>query len=197
MSVCLLLIDDGREDYLPRCLLSLGSAIDEDFDQIVHVDDTAHELGFAGAIQAGWEQVDTEYVFHVESDFIFNAHIPLGRMRAVLSPNTHLAQLALKRQPWNESERAAGGIVEQHPDDYTERNGHGGLVWTEHRKFFTTNPSLYRAEMCRRGWPQREHSEGHFGLGLVEDGYSFAFWGGKFDPPMVEHVGAVRAGAGY
>lgn len=192
MSVCLLLIDDGREDYRDRCLASAAEHLPP-LDVLVEVNDPAHELGFAGAIQAGWDGVldaGVDYVFHLESDFTFNGPVALDAMLDSL--NEPLAQIALKRQAWNPEERAAGGICELHPDDFTDV---GPL--TIHRRFFTTNPSLYRIEICRRGWPQVEHSEGVFTHQLLADGYLFALWGGRFDPPAVEHIGAHRKGRGY
>lgn len=201
MSVALLLIDDGREDYLRRCIRSLAPIMGV-FDRVVQIDDPDHELGFAGAIQAGWDQVletDCELVFHVESDFVFCEPPELERM-AVLARCSRLAQVALKRQAWNERERAAGGIIEADPDDFVEREIRTA-TWTaafvEHRRFFTTNPSLYRREIAERGWPQVSESEGVFTHRLLDEGFSFALWGGKHDPPRVEHVGAVRTGTGY
>lgn len=196
MTICLLIITDGREDYLERTLASAQQNLPA-FDQRIFVDDTSHELGFAGAIQKGWDQVETDFVFHLEADFTFNQPVPVYRMVRLLDRQPHLAQVALKRQAWNEEEKAAGGIVELHPDDFTERV-EDNLAWTEHRRFFTTNPSVYPARLCRIGWPQEPQSEGVFTHLLLRDPMlKFAFWGGKHDPPLVEHIGAVRAGTGY
>lgn len=196
MTVCLLLIHDGRHDYLERTLASAQERLPA-FDQRVIVDDSRHELGFAGAIRHGWDQIETDWVFHLEGDFTFNGNVPVAAMIELLERRSHLAQVALKRQPWNDEEKAAGGIVELHPDDFTERTD-GHAVWTEHRRFFTTNPSVYSARLCRRGWPQQPHSEGVFTHQLLRDPrLRFAFWGAKHAPPLVEHIGAVRAGVGY
>ena len=78
------------------------------------------------------------------------------------------------------------------PGDFTDE----GPV-SRHRRFFTTNPSVYRASLCERGWPQEPHSEGVFTHRLLADGFDFAFWGGRFDPPAVTHIGAERTGRGY
>lgn len=201
MSVCLLLIGDGREDYHERSYASLLAVLDRSqIDNVVTVDDSEHRLGFSGAIQAGWERAlahDADYVFHVELDFTFHAPLPLDRIVALLERRQDVAQVVLKRQPWNEQERAAGGIIEQHPDDYTERQDRGD-VWTEHRRFFSTNPSLYSTRLCRLGWPQEPRSEGVFTHRLLADPLlRFAFWGAKHDAPLVEHIGMARAGMGY
>jgi len=117
-------------------------------------------------------------------------------MSGVLLKHPYLAQLVFKRQPWNELEKEAGGIVECHPDAYTECTD-GENFWTEHSLFFTTNPSLYSAKLCEYGWPLVDRSEGVFSHFLLEEGKRFAFWGKKFDPPKVEHIGFVRTGKGY
>ena len=200
MSICLLLIGDGRDAYRERTLASLFTALPA-FDDFVEIDDREHRLGFAGAIQRGWDRVlqtGCEYVFHREADFTFNDEVPLLKMCGILKRDPRLVQIALLRQPWNEQEKAAGGIMQLHPEDYTEQR-HGDAVWTEHRRNFTTNPSIYRAKLCERGWPQESESEGKFGLQLMaEDPEArFAFWGGKNDPPLVEHIGAERKGTGY
>jgi len=196
--IALLLIDDGRADYRARCLES-ASVLLPPVDLCIEVSDPDHELGFAGAIQAGWDAVlesGADYVFHLEADFTFNVHVPLQQMIEILGREPKLAQVALKRQPWNASERLAGGIVEQHPDHYIERHRRYG-TFTEHARFFTTNPSVYSAELCKRGWPQVPESEGIFTHQLRDDGLTFAFWGGKFQAPTVTHIGQHRAGKGY
>ena len=48
--------------------------------------------------------------------------------------------MSLKRQAWNKHESAAGGIVEADPNELWLESD-GLATWTEHRKYFTTNPS--------------------------------------------------------
>lgn len=191
MSVALLVITDGRKGYLRRTLASAAEMLPK-FDQTVTINDSDHRLGFAGAIQAGWEQIQTDWVFHLEADFTFNEPVPINEMIGVLERRPYLAQIALKRQPWNEFECAAGGIVEQCPSDYREISD-SRARWTEHQRFFTTNPSVYSRELVRLGWPQVAESEGIFTLQLLELGRAFAYLGGKFDAPRVTHIGEARA----
>ena len=195
VSVCLLVIDDGREDYLADTLAALSGRADAE----VVIRDDEHHLGFCGAIQEGWDQaLDTgcQYVFHVESDFTFNHEPPVNEMVALLERQKQIAQVALKRQPWNDREKAAGGIVEADPDDFMECSDELA-TWTEHRKFWTTNPSVYSTRFCQMGWPQERNSEGIFTHRLLVDPLlKFAFWGGKFDAPLVTHHGQ-RAGVRY
>jgi len=165
-------------------------------------------LGFSGAIQTGWDYVaqlpaDVTHVFHLEGDFVFNQDIDLSEMETVLDEVPDLAQLALLRQPWSVQEVRAGGIIQVHPDDFElvtyEYPGWAcGFSYVAHKKFFTTNPCLYRRELTTRGWPEPPESEDKFGISLVQDGYHFGFWQESLDaPPVVEHIGLVRTGKGY
>ncbi len=156
--------------------------------------------GFAGAVQTGWGHVgdNDRFVFHLEDDFTFNEPPDLSAMAAILDGNPCLAQVALQRQPVNDVERAAGGIIASWPDEYSEVVDDVGRVWCEHSLFFTTNPSLYRAGLtCRFRWPDGAHSEGRFSQVLRDAGFRFAFLGGKGDAPKVHHIGDHRTGTGY
>lgn len=195
MSLSVLLISDGRDEYRARTLASAAEMLPP-VDEWIEVDDRDHRLGFAGAIDAGWRQVQTDYVFHLEADFTFNRPVPLEAMVAALDANPHLVQMALLRQPWNEQERAAGGIVQMHPDLYQPVVWRGHR-WLEHRRNVTTNPAVWPRWVIDRGWPQRRESEGHFGLELFASDPTLraAYWGGGEE--WVTHVGDVRGGRGY
>lgn len=221
MSIALVVFTDGRRAYHDQAMASAVRHLPDfahrvmvndepdpawctyldqvwgDSFQIVHA---RQRRGFAGAIRAGWktaQAIGADWIFHLEADFTFNEYVNVAAMRTVLEHHPHLVQLALRRQPWNDTERAAGGIVEQHPDDYTDHEWQGHR-WLEHRRFFTTNPSLYRTSLCTTGWPQVPHSEGIFTHQLLADpAVAFGFWGARSDPPKVHHVGDERAGHGY
>lgn len=160
--------------------------------------------GFGGAIRTCWRLVgraaafaDSGFVFHLEDDFTFNRDVDLDAMIDVLDGHPDLVQLALRRQPVNDAERAAGGVVEQWPDEYVDVSL-DGLDWLQHRLFFTTNPSLYRRSLCERGWPEGEGSEAEFTRQVIGDPAArFAFWGERTDEPWVTHIGRERAGHGY
>lgn len=199
MRYTLLLISDGRDDYLARTVVSALENLPSP-ESVIHIDDREHRLGFGGAIQAGWDRIletDAELVVHLEGDFLFNERIDLESMAALVS-DPHISQVALKRQAWNEAEKAAGGIVELDPDSFAERKV-GGIVHTVSRRCFTTNPCLYTRKIMERGWPQEPESEGKFGLRLFnEDPETVScFLGGKFDSPKVHHIGVERSGHGY
>jgi hypothetical protein len=198
MKVCLLVIGDGRDEIHERAWDSVQKHVV--FDHKVLIDDREHSLGFAGAVAEGWRKAratNSDWIFHFEADFIFNSVVPLDRMVSVLMRKPYLAQLSLKRQPWNEREKAGGGIVEADAEDFTQVTD-AGDVWTEHRRYWTTNPSLYPASWCAQPWPQEPESEGKFTHRLLADPkVRFGIWGAKFDPPMVEHIGVKRTGHGY
>lgn len=222
MTVTLLAITDGRHDYLGRTLDSFEEMVPQGFIgrrvlvndcldpvqwarlddalpgwEILHPDT---KRGFAGAIQAGWDHIGPGpgEVFHLEDDFVFEHPVPLADMIALLGQQSHLQQVALQRQPWNPRERAAGGLMRADRQDFTEHEC-DGIRWTTHRRFFTTNPSLYRRDLIGRGWPQEDESEGKFSLRLFADApdAECAFLGHIDDVPAVWHIGDERAGFGY
>lgn len=223
MTICLLVITDGREDYLRDTIASARANLDGPITERLMFDDTGDDTyrdqlraeypdfrhinagpraGFGGAIRGAWAHLAwhsrARYVFHLEADFTFNRPVPLADMALVLEGNPHLVQLALRRQPWNDTERAAGGIVECHPDDYTDRTD-GQHEWLEHRRFWTTNPSLYRTDLVRKHpWPRADQSEGRFGLELTNSPkVRFGYWGARHSGEWVTHIGHDRAGVGY
>lgn len=222
--ITVLALTDGRADCLARTLRSAEVALDgapivhrvlvndspdPDYhawltdrfaDRWAVVPPLEQRRGFGGAIRAGWDHVAEgpgDYVFHLEDDFVFNRPVPLAAMVRLLDLHPHVAQVALLRQPWNDQERAAGGIVECHPGDYEDRHDDGVGPWLLHRRCFTTNPCLYRRQLLARGWPQVEHSEGIFTHQLVDAGLSFAYLGARGEAPRVHHIGDVRVGTGY
>ena len=200
MKLGLLLISDGRDDYLRATLRSYREMVREP-DVCVHIDDRDHALGFGGAIQEGWRRMlamDVTHVWHLEGDFTFNRPVPIDAMAAVLDAHPHLVQLALRRQPWNEQEKAAGGQVEIDPAAYTDREWRAH-EWLEHTKNFTTNPSLYPRWVMEEGWPSGPESEGRFGGDLIKrrPELRFAYWGARSSGEWCFHIGKVRKGRGY
>lgn len=215
----LLIMTDGRRECLIPTLASLHLNLTGNIHRTLIHDDsgsatyaawlrkewpwadvfsTGQRSGFAGAIQSAWEQVDGDWIVHWEDDFVLKEKVNVASFVAVMRDNPDVVQMALKRQPWNEAEKAAGGFIEMSPYDYIEKTD-GKHTWTEHRKFFTTNPSVYRGSLIKRGWPNVPESEGVFGASLFRDepNARAAYWGGKFEAPKVEHIGIERAGNGY
>jgi hypothetical protein len=229
-GIALLVITDGRDDFLAHTLASANRHLTGPFVERWMFDDTgdadyratlAHRFpwfqhvnagrrqGFGGAIRAAWQRLaltsEAAWVFHLEQDFTFNQPVDLAELVAVMQDHPHLAQMALRRQPWNAEEVAAGGVVELHPEAFEEHRDERGRRWLEHRQFFTTNPCLYRIGLCRRGWPEGERSEGVFTRQLLDSGVSdiypdgrrFGYWGARDSGTWVEHIGQTRVGHGY
>lgn len=231
MSVAVLVMTDGRRDCITRTLARFDEMVTGPITRrIIHDDSgdteyrrwlagsfpayepvtTPGRSGFGGAIQSAWrhlsEHVTEPWILHIEDDFLFARPVDISDLVAVLEQRPYLAQMAFRRQPWNADERAAGGVIEQHPSDYAQVAS-GGRQWLEHRRFFTTNPSLYRRDLCTAGWPERQQSEGHFGFRLREHGLPwgipgeqvrFGFWGSIAEGrDWVWHIGDTRVGTGY
>lgn len=223
--IAALVMTDGRDAVLDKMMAAWAPVLEHDLvtEHWFHDDtgDDGHRFaltlqypafgnlalgraraGFGGAIQHAWRQLArtsaARYVLHLEDDFTPAQPIDLAAMIRTLDEQPHLTQVALRRQPWNEAEHAAGGVVEQHPDDYVEVRD-GEAVWLEHRRFWTTNPSLYRRSLCERGWPSGTNSEGRFGVDLFasDPALRSAFWGARDSGVWVEHIGNERVGTGY
>lgn len=228
MTIALLVMTDGREECISRTVPAFLDQFDRPdliSELVIHDDSgepeyaawlrrqfeprgfeivsTAGRSGFGGAIRSAWQHLrehsHARFVFHLEDDFVPRRPVPLADMMSVLLARPELVQLALRRQPWNADEAKAGGIVEQHPDAYTDRTDDRGREWIEHRLFFTTNPSLYRmALVLDTEWPTGEQSEGRFSHELLtDDALRFAFYGARSSGEWVEHIGAQRVGTGY
>lgn len=214
----LLVMTDGRDEVLHETLRVFRDLASPPARLVIH-DDTGfpdhHEMlryrydaevvgglarrGFGGAVRAAWEylrQVEpTEFVFHLEDDFLMNREVPIESMQRVLDDNPDVVQMALMRQPWNTAEITAGSIVQVNPTAYRYHESPDGK-WMTQRLFFTTNPSVYRSTLLDHEWPQGVQSEGRFGLSLFEDPtVSCGFWG--HGESWVTHVGDERVGTGY
>lgn len=168
--------------------------------------------GCAGAFQQVWSQVRAEttatHVFLVEQDFVFFRPVPLHDMIAVLDDNPQMASMALRRQPWNSQEKAAGGIVEMHPEWYCDHIDDAGRQWLEHGAFFTTNCPVFRVSLLDVPWPPHQpgrYSEDTFHQllqarrwpGSTGMPVTYGYWGSRSSGTWVEHIGAQRIGTGY
>lgn len=211
--IALLTIGDGRDHLLAQTTASLYQHVlpPEAWAIHVHVDDRAHRLGFAGAIRHGWNLLraldglsEIDYVFHLEEDWLFDRYVDLEAMARLLLEYPALAQVALRRNAVNAQERAAGGVVEMWPDEYTQKafarhwraTGPEWHLWLEHGLYFTTNPCLYRRSLVEDAeWPNVPGSEAAFTAEMLRRGCRFALWGGR-GGTWVTHTGE-RSGTGY
>jgi hypothetical protein len=221
--ISLLVMTDGRADCLARSVASFDRLHGPITSRIIHDDSgdpdyTAHlkatypgwalystgtRSGFAGAYRSAWAWLRIHdrnpLILSTEDDFVVTRDVDLRAMATVLDACPYLVQMALRRQAWNLAEIAAGGIVEQHPDEYTDC--HDGVHdWLEHRRFFTTNPSLFRRRLIlSHEWPDGPDSEGRFGVKLLltDPTARSAFWGARDSGEWVQHIGIQRVGKGY
>jgi hypothetical protein len=231
VSIALLVMTDGRGELLARALASFDAMVTGPITRRVIHDDSGddgyrawlratypgYELvttparsGFGGAYASAWAHMakgPERLTFGLEDDFLITRSIDLAEMAAVLDANPHLLQMALRRQPWNDVERAAGGVVEQRPGAFTEVQDEAGRAWLEHREWLTTNPSLYRRSLCAMGWPDVPRSEGEFTHYLLRhgtwvervlpDAVRFGYWGSRDSGVWCQHTGHERVGHGY
>ena len=163
--ITVVVVADGRKEYLTRAVESLARLRGPISVRLIHDDSgeapftswlwetygdrwqvhsTGRRLGFARAMKSAREWVADHdrnpRVWWHEQDFVLTRDIDLEAMGTVLDAHPGLAQMALRRQPWNAAERAAGGIIERWPDDFdpVTTRGHD---WLRHRRWFTTNPA--------------------------------------------------------
>lgn len=232
MTIALVIIGDGRDEYLRTCMDSLhwldGPVMErwmyddtgnstyrqhlaERYPDWKHINGGPRQ-GCAGAFQQVWQQVgqrtEADFIFLIEQDFRFFRKINLDQMVGLLEERPYLVEVALRRQPWNSEEKAAGGIVEWHPDWYIDKHDDQGHHWLEQRAFFTTNCPLFRRSLFDVPWPAHRagcYSEDTFHRHLMEHGtpevpgrdVTYAYWGARDSGVWVEHIGHQRVGTGY
>lgn len=230
MSICLLVLTDGRSSCLIRTLASFDEHVTGPISRrIIHDDSgdptyrawlhdtfptyeivsTPGRSGFGGAIQSAWRHlvshVTEPWIAHLEDDFLFTRPVDFTDLTQLLTDQPHLAQLAFRRQAWG-AEVEHGGFMQMAPDWYKERTD-GARWWVETTRNWTTNPCLYRRDLCTGGWPDGLHSEGLYGFELRDRGLPwgipgpdvrFGFWGSMAaGAEWVHHIGDVRMGVGY
>lgn len=219
-GVLVAVMGHGRLDCLKRAIASIDDNVTGQIADKVITDDSGDDayrrqiaelypdwtvigdgpsVGFGAHVRRLWNHAgdtDAQWLFTVEEDFTFNRPVDLGELALVMNHQPHLVQMALRRQAWFPKELAAGGVVEQHPDKYTDHSD-GVAHWLEHRLFFTTNPALVRIEWIRRHpWPPVAHSESVFSRKVLRSRVRAGYWGARTDAPWVTHDGE-RVGTGY
>ena len=202
-KLALMVITDGRWDYLQRTLESAAVALDWPWHQKILVDDSGEEKGFcpdgfefvknlprrglAGAIQSGWDALDKDidYVFHLEDDFIFPDVVDLELMIEILEYEPELAQVALLRQPWSPEEQQAGAIYSINPERFKQKYG-----FVQQSHLFTFNPCLYPIGVAR---DYRAGLEAELTANLLADDWRFGYLGELGDDPKTIHIGIRRS----
>lgn len=209
----LVITTDGRARYLERMFATLDNVVGTFQNKIVvndsgdrsyanFVEDLTVGLGFtqvfhperrglAATVADAWAQTDADYVFHCEDDFVFPERVFVHELIKPFDVRVRLAQVCLLRQPWNDDEQRAGGIIQQHPDDYAEHST-DGVRFCVHRRLFSLNPCVIPRWVVAMGWDEG-NERGFTDRLLADPKVEFAYFGGKDDPPRVCHIGVARA----
>lgn len=221
-TVIVFVMTDGRKECIAQSIPSLVENLSGDIHSwIIHDDsgDSSYQSwlrkefpsfeliytdgrsGFSGAYANIWRHLSTatcRFVFGTEDDFTYNESIPLDHMIKIIDSDQHIAQVALKRQPWGEAEEVAGGFMNMYPQLWSDESI-DDIKWCWQKHFFTTNPSIYRQALTKRGWPEEDHSEQVFTKKVLKDWpeVKFAYYRETSHPPMVHHIGDQRIGNGY
>ena len=217
MNTALYVLTDGRRDYLAQTIASAQDKLHGDFSYLLIVNDAdddafaAHlevayprftivhhdeRLGMSGAVRSAWEtalRTGADYVFGLEEDWTFNRKIKVDRMIRLLHCEPHLAQVLLKRQPWNDEEIAAGNIIQAYPDEHTDHSCPSGN-WVEHRRLFSFNPFIAPRHVLELALAESADTlERGVTDTLLKHDYSFAYYGKRDDEPRCHHIGDVRS----
>lgn len=218
MRAALVILTNGRRDCIERTIPSLEEQVSplpelrlifddsgdatyrawlaQRFDRYV-LSASRRALGYAPAMRRALDHVATlpvDWVWISEDDFLYRRPVGLLVLAGVMEADPKLAQVVLRRQPWFPSELRSGDMIGRFPAaQFEERSD-----YLRHRQFFSMNPHLIRREtLARFRWPLGASSERRYGERLFHAGYFAGLWGGRHEPPWVEHVGRTRVGTGY
>jgi hypothetical protein len=176
MKFCVIIINDGRNDYLAKTLKSFeDNVMFPDGSEIykIMIDDwplerdekalrklakkykidkvvfNAENLGVNANVKKAWSLIpeDVDYIWHQENDFIYLQKVNIMDLMAVLE-NPIIVQCAIVRQAWFDDEREAGSLMNTSPERWRSGNV-SGIDVVLHKDHFTFNPSLYK-----RKWVQ-------------------------------------------
>lgn len=217
MKICIIILNDGRNDYLEQTLKSLdenlivpiGSevykilyddmpegrdeetisriALEHKIDRVILSD---KNNGIDQAVQNVWKEVpECDYVWHQENDFTYNEKIFVADMIRPLELNRMIGQVALQRQAWYDDEIEAGSMYKVPYRSYRHGNIAGiNLVFQD--MFFTHNPCIYRYSSIAQVSPYNELAFAEY---LKKKGIkTFAYLGKLTDAPKVHHIGVIK-----
>ncbi len=217
MKICILIINDGRNDYLDQTLKSLKDKvvfpIDAEIYKVLYDDMpegrdayflsrieleynidkmilSDKRVGINQAVQNAWMHIPKcDYIWHQENDFTYNAQIDVSKMIAPLEMNRMIGQVALLRQPWYDDEVESDGMYKVGYRTYRQGNIAGiDLVFQD--LFFTHNPCIYRYSSIEQ---IPNYSEIEFAAHLKKRGCrTFAYLGTLTDEPLCHHIGVVK-----
>ncbi len=218
MKFCVIIINDGRNDYLEKSLKSFsekvifpeGSEItkiliddwplDRDEKLIKKIGKkygvnkyifNEENLRVDNTVRKIWDNVpsDIDYVFHQENDFIYLEKIYISELVKVLETPT-IVQCALARQAWFQDEKESGGLFKTRSERFRSGNA-SGIDIVMHRDHFTFNPSLYKRKWLVDINPFGEYQLSNYYLSQ-NSALWFAYYGKRTDKNRIEHIGEIK-----
>jgi hypothetical protein len=218
MKFCVIIINDGRNDYLAKSLKSFsenvvfpeGSEVtkiliddwplERDEKEIkrlakkygvktVILNDT--NLGVNQTVRKIWSEIpkDIDYVWHQENDFIFLEKVNIQELMKVLE-SPIIVQCALVRQAWFEDEKQCGTLMNTRPERWKDANVSGTDI-VVHRDHFTFNPSLYKSKWLVYIEPFGEYALKDYYLSK-NPGLYFSYYGKREDSNRILHIGEKK-----
>jgi hypothetical protein len=167
MRLALVVIDDGRPEYLQPTMESLerhlpfseigikilvndsgdpayADQLRIDYPQFTRQVHHTERRGLMGAFLSGWTtalEYQWDFLWHNEDDLVLLEAVDLQAMGWLLRKYPYLAQVMMLRQPITPKEQGAGGVILSELDDHTE-HADGEFVWTEHDRWYGFNSHL-------------------------------------------------------
>lgn len=201
MSLALLVVGNGRLDYLRQAIDSL----DVEADHYLMIDDSGdaqvartldreypdfeirhhiNNMGMAWAVQGGWDMVlatDATHLLHWEEDFTQVGPLPVQEAINILDAQHDISQILFQRQPITPQEVEAGSVVGAMNPTYLG-------TWALQRHIFSLNPCIIPRRTLELGWPAGNEAE--MTRRVLDEGWSMGVW---LDGPLVHHIGDHRA----
>lgn len=215
MKFCVIIINDGRNDYLAEALKSFkenivfpeGSEIykimiddwplDRDTDTLkklckkYKIDKLVlndENLGVNATVKKVWSLIpsDVDYVWHQENDFTFLEKINIQDLMTVIE-SPIIVQCAIVRQAWFKDEKEAGSLMNTRPERWRAGNV-SGIDVVLHKDHFTFNPSLYKMKWVQDIFPFGEYDIRNHYINK-NSALWFAYLGTKEDNHRCLHIG--------
>lgn len=201
MTLALLVVGNGRLDYLAQAIDSL----DVEADHYLMIDDSGDasvartldreypdfeivhhgwNYGMAAAVKTGWSWAldkGADHILHWEEDFTQTAPLPIHEAITILDTQHDIAQMLFQRQPLTPVEIAAGSVVGAMNPTHLE-------TWAIQRHIFSLNPCVIPRRTLELGWPAGNEAE--MTRRVLDEGWSMGVW---LDGPLVHHIGEHRA----
>jgi hypothetical protein len=107
---------------------------------------TGEKASFAAAVKRVWSQTKSEFVFHLEDDWLLNEEITPAILDRFNDPPIAQVSLMSKEKNWDRARRGDFHYVKRHTPLF------GGFKWPIRKKVtaFTTSPSFIRGEFARQ-----------------------------------------------